>query len=145
MLWGMSRIGTEERKQTRFSSRGRDCTGLVEVLMIFLALFLSGAARKPSSCSCARAFRMVPLPVASALLSSRSPGMTFVNCPDRRRCFNLATVLDWAVSPGHVLFMGGIILSARVWWQAVLPVVFFPFRIFRGGEVIISGNVSEGD
>ena len=35
MLWGMSRIGTEERKQTRFSSRGRDCTGLVEVLMIF--------------------------------------------------------------------------------------------------------------
>lgn len=106
MLWGMSRIGTEERKQTRFSSRGRDCTGLVEVLMIFLALFLSGAARKPSSCSCARAFRMVPLPAASALLSSRSPGMTFVNCPDRRRCFNLATVLDWAVSPGHVLFMG---------------------------------------
>ena len=102
MLWGMSRIGTEERKQTRFSSRGRDCTGLVEVLMIFLALFLSGAARKPSSCSCARAFRMVPLPAASALLSSRSPGMTFVNCPDRRRCFNLATVLDWAVAPDCV-------------------------------------------
>ena len=102
MLWGMSRIGTEERKQTRFSSRGRGCTGLVEVLMIFLALFLSGAAMKPSSCSCARAFRMVPLPAASALLSSRSPGMAFVNCPDRRRCFNLATVLDWAVSPGCV-------------------------------------------
>lgn len=62
----------------------------------------TGAAMKPSSCSCARAFRMVPLPAASALLSSRSPGMAFMNCPDRRRCFNLATVLDWAVSPGCV-------------------------------------------
>lgn len=97
------RNGGEEANA--FSSRGRGCTGLVEVLMIFLALFLSGAAMKPSSCSCARAFRMVPLPAASALLSSRSPGMAFVNCPDRRRCFNLATVLDWAVSPGCV-FMG---------------------------------------